>query len=126
MQLKKVDDALLVYNLSRNMDENKIYANEDAIINYKLTEIDGLFSRYKLLVDTVISQRKNIYVVNFSGSSFFDNQKGYEEENHTQISINSNGLYEVFNSLFCEFKDMLYCKSFFLSESLSLKLSMIE
>lgn len=105
VQLKKVDDALLVYNLSRNMDENKIYANEDAIINYKLTEIDGLFSRYKLLVDTVISQRKNIYVVNFSGSSFFDNQKGYEEENHTQISINSNGLYEVFNSLFCEIKE---------------------
>lgn len=104
-QLKKVDDALLVYNLSRNMDESKIYANEDAIINYKLTEIDGLFNRYKLLVDTVISQRKNIYVVNFSGSSFFDNQKGYEEENNTQISINSNGLYEVFNSLYCEIKE---------------------
>ena len=104
-QLKKVDDALLVYNLSRNMDESKIYANEDAIINYKLTEIDGLFNRYKLLVDTVISQRKNIYVVNFSGSSFFDNQKGYEEENNTQISINSNGLYEVFSNLYDEIKE---------------------
>lgn len=104
-QLKKIDDALLVYNLSRNMDESKIYANEDAIINYKLTEIDGLLSRYKLLVDTVISQRKNIYVVNFSGSSFFDNQKGYEEESKTQISINSNGLYEVFNSLYDEIKE---------------------
>lgn len=104
-QLKKIDDALLVYNLSRNMDESKIYANEDAIINYKLAEIDGLLSRYKLLVDTVVSQRKNIYVVNFSGSSFFDNQKGYEEESKTQISINSNGLYEVFNSLYGEIKE---------------------
>ena len=104
-QLKKIDDALLVYNLSRNMDESKIYANEDAIINYKLTEIDGLLNRYKLLVDTVISQRKNIYVVNFSGSSFFDNQKGYEEESNTQISINGNGLYEVFNSLYDEIKE---------------------
>lgn len=104
-QLKKVDDALLVYNLSRNMDESKIYANEDAIMNYKLNEIDGLFSRYKLLVDTVISQKKNIYVVDISGSSFFDNVKGYEEENNTQISINSNGLYEVFNSLYNEIKE---------------------
>ena len=104
-QLKKVDDALLVYNLSRNMDESKIYANEDAIINYKLNEIDGLFSRYKLLVDTVISQRKNIYLVNISDSFFFDNQKGYEEENNTQISVNSNGLYEVFNSLYNEIKE---------------------
>lgn len=104
-QLKKVDDALLVYNLSRNMDENKIYANEDAIINYKLAEIDGLFNRYKLLVDTVVSQRKNIYVVNFSGSSFFENSKGYEEKTNTKISINSNGLYEVFNNLYCEIKE---------------------
>lgn len=87
------------------MDENKIYANEDAIINYKLAEIDGLFNRYKLLVDTVVSQRKNIYVVNFSGSSFFDNSKGYEEKNNTKISINSNGLYEVFNNLYCEIKE---------------------
>lgn len=100
IQLKKVEDALLVYNLSKNMDESKIYANEDAIINYKLSGIDGLFTRYRLLVDTVVSQRKSIYVVNFSGSSFFDNQKGYEEENTTHISINSNGLYEVFNDLY--------------------------
>lgn len=105
IQLKKVDDALLVYNLSKNMDESKIYANEDAIINYKLSEIDGLFTRYRLLVDTVVSQRKSIYVVNFSGSSFFDNQKGYEEENNTHISINSNGLYEVFNDLYSVIKE---------------------
>lgn len=103
--LKKIDDALLVYNLSKNMDESKIYANEEAIINYKLTEIDGIYNRYKLLVDTVISQRKNMYVVDFSGSSFFDNQKGYEEENNTQISINSNGLYEVFKNLYDEIKE---------------------
>ena len=87
------------------MDENKIYANEDAIINYKLAEIDGLFNRYKLLVDTVVSQRKSIYVVNFSGSSFFDNSKGYEEKTNTKISINSNGLYEVFNNLYCAIKE---------------------
>lgn len=104
-QLKKVEDALLVYNLSRNMDESKIYANEEAIMNYKLNEIDGLFSRYKLLVDTVVSQGKDIYVVDFSGSSFFDNQKGYEEKNNTQILINSNGLYEVFNNLYDEIKE---------------------
>lgn len=104
-QLKKIEDALLVYNLSRNMDESKIYANEEAILNYKLTEIDGLFNRYKLLVNSVISQGKNVYVVNFSDSSFFDNQKGYEEENNTQISINNNGLYEVFNDLYSVIKE---------------------
>lgn len=103
--LKKVEDALLVYNLSRNMDESKIYANEEAIITYKLTEIDGLFSRYKLLLDTVINKRKNIFVVDFRGSSFFENQVGYERESKTKISINSNGLYEVFNNLYIEIRE---------------------
>lgn len=105
MMLKKVEDSLLVYNLSHNLDESKIYANDEAIINYKLTEIDGLFSRYKLLLDTVINFHKDIYIVDIRGSSFFDNQVGYEKDANTKISINSNGLYEVFYNLYVEIRE---------------------
>lgn len=104
-QLKKVEDALLVYNLSKNMDESKIYANEEAIINYKLPEIDGQYSRYRMLVDTIIQQRKNIFVVNFDGSLFFDDKIGYEEDNNTQIAVKSNGIYEIFNNLYCVIRE---------------------
>lgn len=104
-QLKKVEDALLVYNLSKNMDESKIYANEEAIINYKLSEIDGLYSRYRMLVDTIVQQRKNIFVVNFDNSLFFDNEAGYEEDQKTQIAVKNNGLYEVFNNLYSEIRE---------------------
>ena len=110
-QLKKVEDALLVYNLSKNMDESKIYANEEAIINYKLSEIDGLYSRYRMLVDTIIQQRKNIFVVNFDDSIFFDNEHGYEENNTTQIAVKNNGLYDIFNSLYSEI-----CQQFLYSD----------
>lgn len=103
--LKKVEDALLVYNLSKNMDESKIYANEEAIVNYKLSEIDGLYSRYRMLVDTIVQQRKNIFVVNFDDSLFFDDEVGYEEDNKTQIAIKNNGLYEVFNNLYNEIRE---------------------
>ena len=110
-QLKKVEDALLVYNLSKNMDESKIYANEEAIINYKLSEIDGLYARYRMLVDTIVQQRKNIFVVNFDDSIFFDNELGYDENNTTQIAVKNNGLYEVFNNLYAEI-----CKQFLYSD----------
>lgn len=103
--LKKVEDSLLVYNLSHNMDESKIYANEEAIINYKLTEIDGLYNRYKLLLDTVIDKHKDVYVVDISGSSFFDNQMGYEKESNVKTSISSNGLYGVFYNLYLEIRE---------------------
>ncbi len=103
--LKKVDDSLLVYNLSHKLDESKIYANDEAIINYKLTEIDGLYSRYRILLDTVIEQRKEIFVVDISGASFFDNEDNYEKETNSKISISSNGLYEVFYNLYVEIKE---------------------
>ena len=87
------------------MDESKIYANEEAIINYKLSEIDGLYSRYRMLVDTIVQQRKNIFVVNFDNSLFFDNEAGYEEDQKTQIAVKNNGLYEVFNNLYSEIRE---------------------
>ena len=98
--LKKIDDALLVYNLSKNMDESKIYANDNAIINYRLSEIDGLYNRYRLLVDTVIDKRKNIYVVNLCNSSLFDDNADYETDVNSNVAIKTNGLYEVFLNLF--------------------------
>ena len=103
--LKKVDDALLVYNLSRKIDESKIYANDEAIINYKLAEIDGLFSRYILLFETLVSQRRHIFVVDFNNSSFFENQDAYERVANTKTTINGNGLFEVFNSLYVDVRE---------------------
>lgn len=105
VQLKAVEDALLVYNLSRNLDESKIYANDSAIINHKLNNIDGLYNRYLLLLDTVISKHKNIYWVNMNQSYFFENHTGYDTEAQTHVSINTDGLYEVFNSLYAEIKE---------------------
>lgn len=103
--LKKVDDALLVYNLSRKIDESKIYANDEAIINYKLADIDGLFNRYKLLVETLIKRGRHIFVVDFNNSSFFENQDAYERVTNTKTTINSNGLFEVFNSLYVDIRE---------------------
>lgn len=103
--LKKVEDALLVYDLSHNLDESKIYANDEAIIKYKLAEIEGRFCRYRLLLDTVINKHKDIFVVDFTGSSFFDNQVNYEQETNSQTAINSNGLYEVFRELYFDIRE---------------------
>lgn len=102
--LKKIDDALLVYNFSHNLDESKIYANEEAIINYKLSEIGGKYSRYRMLVDTVIQHKEDFYVVDVGNTSLFDDQN-YEEESKSQVTISSNGLYDIFSSLYQDIKE---------------------
>lgn len=104
LALKKIEDALLVYNFSHNLDESKIYANEEAIINYKLSEIGGKYSRYRMLVDTVIQHKADIYFVDVGNTSLFDDQN-YEEESKTEVTISSNGLYDIFYSLYQDIKE---------------------
>ena len=102
--LKKIEDALLVYNFSHNLDESKIYANEEAIISYKLSELGGKYGRYRMLVDTVIQHKEDIYFVDVGNTSLFDDQN-YEEESKTDVAISSNGLYDIFHSLYLDIKE---------------------
>jgi len=44
---------LIVYEGTQKLEESKIYANDQAIINYELNEIEGLFNRYKTIEVTI-------------------------------------------------------------------------
>ena len=103
-ELKEVEDALLVYKLSKNLDESKIYANDAAIIAYKLGEIGGLYNRYKTLLDALLNKRKTICFIDFDKSQIFGVGE-YEKESISTVSINSNGLHEVANSLYGYIKE---------------------
>ncbi len=98
---KEVEDALLVYRVSKNLNEGKIYANDQAILKYKLTEIDGLFKRFMRLFDMIVNEHSRIYVIDFKHSTVLYTQDGYDGEKvKSKTSISENGIYEVFYSLY--------------------------
>lgn len=103
--IKEVEDALLVYRVSKNLSEGKIYANEQAIIKYKLTEIEGLYNRFLHFYRLLVNEKSLIYVVDINRSYILQTDKGYESESNSKLSISNNGIYEVFYSLYSYIRD---------------------
>lgn len=103
--LKEVEDALLVYRVSKNLSEGKIYANEQAIIKYKLNEIEGLYNRFLHFYRLLVNEKSLIYVVDINRSFILQTDKGYESESDSKLSISNNGIYEVFYSLYSYIRD---------------------
>lgn len=116
---KKVEDSLLVYRVSKNLNEGKIYANDQAILKYKLNEIDGVFNRFVQMFDMVVEGHKRIYTIDFEKSNVLNTIEGYEEEVKSKTSISTNGIYPVFYSLYGYVRDKFLYSEFGLEAYLS-------
>ena len=117
---KEVEDALLVYKVSSNLNEGKIYANDQAILKYKLNEIDGLYNRFMQLLDIIIKDKKTFFVLDLSSSTIFYGEKDIEgEEVKSKTSVRENGIYEVFYSLYDYIRDKFLWSEFGLVAYLS-------
>lgn len=98
MQIE-VNDALSVYHVSKTLNEGKIYANDQAILKYKLKELDGLYNRFMNLFDMTINDKDTVNAMKMDDAPFAD-QSYEDEEVKTKAEIRTNGLYEVFLSLY--------------------------
>ena len=117
---KEVEDALLVYRVSSNLNEGKIYANDQAILKYKLSEIDGLYNRFMQLLEIIIKDKKTFFVLDLSSSTIFYGEKDVEgEEVKSKTSVRENGIYEVFYSLYDYIRDKFLWSEFGLVAYLS-------
>jgi hypothetical protein len=97
-ELNLVSNDLIVYEGTQKLEESKIYANDQAIINYELNEIEGLFNRYKTIYKLSLKD-KNILVITRDSFALlkFD---GKEKYNETEVKYSDSALLEVFHELF--------------------------
>lgn len=117
---KEVEDALLVYRVSSNLNEGKIYANDQAILKYKLNEIDGLYNRFMQLLDIIIKDKKSFFAVDLASSTIFFCEKEVEGEDlKSKTRLSENGVYEVFYSLYDYIRDKFLYSEFGLVAYLS-------
>jgi len=119
LDLKEVQDALVVYNVSKTIEESKIYANTGSIVKYKLKDIDGLYKRYLTYYDMLVSNRTTLYVLDPTRTFVFKGTSSYGKVSDTDVSINSNGIYEVFNSIYEYIKEQYLYSEFGLVAYLS-------
>jgi hypothetical protein len=97
-ELNLVSNELIIYEGTQKLDESKIYANDQAIINNELTDIEGLFNRYKTIYNITKKESKLLVISNNSFAMYkLDNKDNYQE---TEVKYSDSALIEVFSELF--------------------------
>lgn len=97
-ELNLISNELIIYEGTQKLEESKIYANDQAIINYELNEIEGLFNRYKTIYKLSLKDKKILLITENSYALFkFDGKEKYDE---TEVKYSDSALLEVFHELF--------------------------
>lgn len=97
-ELNLISNELIIYEGTQKLEESKIYANDQAIINYELNEIEGLFNRYKTIYKLSLKD-KNILIITRNSLALL-RYDGKEKYNETEVKYSDNALLEVFHELF--------------------------
>lgn len=97
-EMNLISNELIIYEGTQKLEESKIYANDQAIINYELNDIEGLFNRYKTIYKLSLKDKKILVITKNSYALFkFD---GKEKYNETEVKYSDSALLEVFHELF--------------------------
>lgn len=97
-ELNLISNELIIYEGTQKLEESKIYANDQAIINYELNEIEGLFNRYNTIYKLSLKDKKILVITKDSYALLkFDGKEKYDE---TEVKYSNNALLEVFHELF--------------------------
>jgi hypothetical protein len=93
-----ISEELIIYEGTKKLDESKIYANDQGIINYELNEIGGLFNRYKTIYKLTLKDQKILILAKDSYTILkFSDKENYAQ---TEVKYTDSALLEVFSELF--------------------------
>jgi len=97
-QLDHITNEIIIYEGTRKLDESKIYANDQAIIENELNEVEGLFSRFKTIYK-IISKNKSVILLSADSYQFITiSPNSSQKENDTKYT--DYALLEVFTEIF--------------------------
>jgi hypothetical protein len=97
-EVNLLSNELIIYEGTQKLEESKIYANDQAIINYELNEIEGLFKRYKTIYNLSLKDKQIFVITQKSFAVYkFDDKEKYKE---TDVKYSNSALLEVFSELF--------------------------
>ena len=97
-ELNLLTNELIIHEGTQKLDESKIYANDQAILNNDLDEYEGLYNRYITIAGLVLKNLK-ILTINKNELRFLD-KKGEVEYSQNEIEYSKNADLDAFYSLF--------------------------
>lgn len=98
-ELNLISNELIIYEGTQKLDESKIYANDQAIINSEIKDIDGLFNRYKTIYRLSLKGKK-LLVISDKSYALYNFNSTESSYNETEVKYTDGALLEVFIELF--------------------------
>lgn len=108
-ELNLLTNELIIYEGTQKLDESKIYANDQAIINNELEEYEGLYNRYITISNIVL---KDITFVWLKRNELrILDKKSEVDYSQNDVKFTDNALVDVFYQIFDEIRGkFLYSK----------------
>ncbi len=108
-ELGLLTNELIIYEGTQKLDESKIYANDQAILNREINEFEGLYNRYMTIAGLYL---KNIKILTVNKNELrFLNKKNEIEYDQNEIEYSTQGHIDSFSNIFSVIRDkFLYSK----------------
>jgi hypothetical protein len=97
-ELNLLTNELIIHEGTQKLDESKIYANDQAILNKDLNEYEGLYNRYITIAGLVLKNLK-ILTINKNELRFLD-KKGEIEYSQNEIEYSKHADIDAFYNVF--------------------------
>jgi len=108
-ELNLLTNELIIYEGTQKLDDSKIYANDQAILNKELDEFEGLYNRY-ITIAGLYLQNIKILTINKNELRYL-NKKNDVEFSQTDVEYSEQAHFDAFYSLFSVILDkFLYSK----------------
>ena len=117
----EVLEELIVYTGTKKMDESKIFANDQAIIKYELTDIEGLYESFKVQYDLLETGTRTFLFVDAASLSDPDPiiDGTIIKKN---VKYTDNAIYQVAYALYDTIRDKFLFSKFGLGTYLSTRI----
>lgn len=109
-ELNLLTNELIIHEGTQKLDESKIYANDQAILNKDLDEYEGLYNRYITLAGLVLKNLK-ILTINKNELRFLD-KKGDMEYSQNEIEYSKHADIDAFYNVFSVIREKFLFSKF--------------
>lgn len=109
-ELNLLTNELIIYEGTQKLDDSKIYANDQAILNKELDEYEGLYKRYMTIASLYLKNLK-ILTVNRNELRYL-NKKGEIDYSQNEVEYSDKADFDSFISLFSVIRDRFLFSKF--------------
>jgi hypothetical protein len=109
-ELNLLTNELIIHEGTQKLDESKIYANDQAILNKELDEFEGLYNRYNTIAGLIYKNHK-ILTLNKNELRLLD-KKGEMEYSQNEIEYSDQADIDSFYNIFSVIREKFLFSKF--------------